>query len=191
MRVWFGDTRCVTARPLRRLMRGAHVNRHSTLEERFWAKVDCRAPDECWNFTARIERTGYGIAYVGTVAGRRIRIGAHRLSWILAHGEITDDLCVLHRCDNRRCVNPGHLFLGTKKDNYHDMVAKGRLPSQNPGWIPVRGEKINTAKLSAADVLEIRKRHGAGESASALARAFGISSRNASSIVNRQSWSWL
>jgi hypothetical protein len=171
MRVWFGDARRVTARPLRRLMRGAHVNRHSTLEERFWAKVDCRAPDECWNFTARIERTGYGIAYVGTVAGRRIRIGAHRLSWILAHGEITDDLCVLHRCDNRRCVNPGHLFLGTKKDNYHD--------------------KINTAKLSAADVLEIRKRHGAGESASALARAFGISSRNASSIVNRQSWSWL
>lgn len=58
---------------------------------------------------------------------------AHRVAWELVHGPIADDLCVLHRCDNRLCVNVEHLFLGTRGDNIRDASVKGRARNQNSG----------------------------------------------------------
>lgn len=84
--------------------------------------------DGCWVWSGTINRTtGYGSLTVE----RKSRY-AHRLAWELDHGPIPAGLCVLHRCDNRRCVRPDHLFLGTFADNTRDMMAKGEARQHGP-----------------------------------------------------------
>lgn len=90
-------------------------------KQRFWAKV-LKVEGGCWEWQATRIKAGYGHINIG---GRILR--AHRVSYELAQSPIPDGLCVLHKCDNRPCVNPDHLFLGTKKDNFWDAVQKGRL----------------------------------------------------------------
>ncbi len=93
----------------------------NTVTDRFWSKVV--KTDSCWKWTG-CKKDGYG----------RINRGArglgsdyaHRVSWLMHNGAIPEGLCVLHRCDNPECTNPGHLFLGTKKDNSRDMISKKR-----------------------------------------------------------------
>jgi len=89
--------------------------------ERIWSKVAKAGADECWPWTHGKTLAGYGQT---TVNGEK-RL-AHRLAWELAVGPIPAGLCILHRCDNPPCCNPAHLFLGTKKDNAADAIAKGR-----------------------------------------------------------------
>lgn len=85
----------------------------------FWWKV--RIGDGCWEWQAARDRRGYGLIRFRGALHR-----AHRVSWALAHGELPT-ACVLHRCDNRSCVRPEHLFLGTQGDNVRDARDKGRL----------------------------------------------------------------
>ena len=92
--------------------------------DRFWPKIVRRGPDECWEWQAAKSTRGYGkLGAPGTDAGCEY---AHRVSWELHNGPIPDGMHVLHHCDNRICVNPQHLFLGTNLDNILDMRAKGR-----------------------------------------------------------------
>lgn len=90
------------------------------------------APDgSCVLWAGPLNSAGYGTITV-THGGRRSHVGAHRLAYELAFGEIPEGLLVLHTCDVRRCVNPDHLFVGSQADNVADMMAKGRHWSQNP-----------------------------------------------------------
>lgn len=92
------------------------------INDRFWSKVIIS--DGCWEWSGGKDTNGYGrISLPGKGNGS---IGAHRYSAIVHFGMFDKRLLVLHKCDNRSCVNPNHLFLGTEKDNMLDMVAKGR-----------------------------------------------------------------
>lgn len=146
----------------------------------------------CWTWTASRKRKGYG------AMGFRGRVWtAHRISWTLFVGEIHPDMHVLHRCDNKSCVNFDHLFLGTNADNVADATAKGR---QNPGpameWWAAhperrqRGENAGTVKLSEVQVREIIALKGK-EQQRPTARRYGVTQALISKIQRRELWAHL
>lgn len=147
--------------------------------ERFWLKVaKSNNPEGCWNWTACLINQGYGRLY-----SKNTVLLAHRVSFFLHFGEFDSTLYVCHKCDNRRCVNPDHLFLGTAKDNAVDMVNKGRLV------IPIqRGERVYSAKLTESSVLMARARNLAGESQYSIAADLGVSQPSISSAITKRTW---
>jgi hypothetical protein len=152
-----------------------------TLAERFYRRV-VFGLSECW-YWRDVRPGGYGSCHLlGEVF-------AHRVSWRLHSGEIPEGLHVLHRCDVRNCVNPDHLFLGTKQDNARDMVAKGRQPRgfKKPNHMQ-RGELHPRAKLSSADVADVRSALANGESGAAIARRYGVSRGAIYHIANGRNW---
>jgi len=155
-----------------------------TLEERFWAKVDKRGPDDCWEWQAAKNTRGYGmIRQPRTMRGYRgINFLAHRVSWVFANGPIPEGLCVLHHCDNPGCVNPAHLFLGTQADNVRDTADKGRTD---------RGEKRWSAKLTEQNVHNIRYFLRLGTSQKVIAEGYGVSQAIISDIKTGKGWGWL
>lgn len=152
------------------------------LDARFWSKVYFDTTEQgCWLWTARpVNHQGYGGFYVDRT---RRSVKAHRFSWELHYGPIPAGLFVCHRCDNTACVRHHHLFLGTFQDNMDDMNAKGR----NNGGGP-RGEANGFAKLTAAQIPEIRRRYAAGESGPDLAREFGVSQGTINLVALRKRW---
>lgn len=142
---------------------------------RFWASVD--KTGECWVWTAGKTQKGYGSFYGG---GRLRR--AHRTSWELANGPIPDGLFVCHRCDNRPCVRPDHLFLGTAKDNMDDARAKGR-----PVRVFPSGESHPSARLTGADVVAILALRGTA-TAQQIAARFGTSRTTVQSVWAGTKW---
>ena len=144
------------------------------VEIRFRWYVGEQLPNGCIPWIGATYRRGYG-----KIGRNGHSVCAHRLAWELAHGPIPDGLDVLHECDNPPCVNPEHLFLGTKADNVADMIAKGRQAC---------GEVVATSKLTTRDVLGIRAQYAAGVSQSQIARTHDIGQAHISRIVNRKCW---
>lgn len=96
-------------------------------KERFWSRVKKGGPNDCWEWQGCLRgKTGYGVMRYG---GKPTN--THRISYLLNRGEIPRGILVCHSCDNRKCVNPNHLFLGTYQDNYDDAVVKGRIVQQS------------------------------------------------------------
>jgi len=154
---------------------------------RFWAKVDTSAGmDGCWLWTGALTEAG-GYGRFDAVKGQSGR--AHRFAYELLVGPIPDGLLVCHHCDNPPCVNPSHLFIGTAKDNVADMVRKDRVWR---GGVPAdrqpRGERHYMARLTEAQVRELRARAGAGEVQAALAREYGVADETVSAIMHRRTW---
>lgn len=129
----------------------------------------------CWVWCGYVAKHGYGVS-----SYRSKGILVHRLSWILFKGELNKDLFVCHHCDNPKCVNPEHLFLGTAKDNIIDSFNKKRKSN--------KGEKHPGAKVSEKDVREIFELRKIGWTHQKLADRFKIKQGTISNILHRRLW---
>ena len=171
--------------------------------DKFWASVGKNGPvvehaqhlGPCWVWNGRKVWNGYGIVQVGG-----FQVLAHRWSWELHRSAIPKGSLVLHKCDNRACVNPNHLFLGSHMDNTRDMIKKGRCrpPSGDrhywklhPEIVP-KGETAPRAKLKTAQVLDIRARYADGRvTMRELAAEFAVHETTILLIVHRKRWKCL
>lgn len=155
--------------------------------ERFLARVDRSNSVGCWLWPGAINNHGYGRVFLPG----RAEMYAHRYAWGLAFGAVPDGLRVLHHCDNPPCVKTepdelfprGHLFLGTQAENLADCITKGRARRN-----PLRGSRSPTAKLTEADVVEMRRLVAAGEPRRSVSAAFGVSESLLEKIVLRVRW---
>lgn len=141
----------------------------------FWIKVNRGGPRECWLWTGPTGRRGYGSHRI-----REHTYKAHRVAYSMTRGTIPTGLLIRHTCDNPPCVNPSHLIPGTHADNLRDCHERGRVNQ-------VRGERAPRAKLTAADVMQIRRLHPA-VSGRELGRRFGVSHASIQDILSGQSW---
>jgi hypothetical protein len=124
-------------------MKEEYISKYdSSFNQRFWEKVNIAGENECWEWQASRNSKGYGCFSVDGI----IKL-AHRVSFELANGDIPEGLFVLHKCDNRLCVNPVHLFLGSHIDNMRDMIRKNRQ---------AKGSKNGRSKLTISDIQIIR-----------------------------------
>lgn len=158
----------------------------------FWSRVDqSGGSDACWPWTRSVfTATGYG--QVTGLEDSKKPITAHRLAWILTNGDpgcyvnprtgVTHNRKVLHRCPggpNRLCCNPTHLAVGTDQDNADDRQSDGNQ---------ARGERMGSAKLTDADVLEMRRLHAGGVGVRELARRFGVAHGTVGPAVRGVTW---
>lgn len=154
------------------------------MDVRFWERVDRRGADECWPWLGKLgEKRGVASKDYGQfwVNGRLVL--APRVAWELTHGPLGPGECALHRCDNPPCVNPAHLFKGTRGDNNRDSTAKGRH-----GYTGNPGEANPSAKLTAADVVAIRSALANGEMQTRIAQRYGVTKYAISNIKVGKSW---
>lgn len=143
--------------------------------DKFWSRVDkSQGTDGCWTWTAGKFQRGYGCMTMNNKSYE-----THRLSWQMHYGQIPDGIQVCHHCDNPSCVNPAHLFLGSIADNMVDKTRKGRQ---------ARGSRHANAKLTEAQVLEIRDLRSKGMTITALAKKYGVDHTLISYIVLRKGW---
>jgi hypothetical protein len=144
-------------------------------EKRFLEKV--KKTERCWIWSGNVANKDrpYGRIQIN---GQRIT--AHRLSYLVYRGDIPAGLCVCHTCDNPRCVNPDHLFLGSDLENIADCILKGRH---------TRGDKHGNKKLSEAKVREMRHLYKTGKyTQQQLADKYDIPRTYCNVIINRKQW---
>jgi len=144
----------------------------NTKEMAFWANVDISSENGCWEWQAGCLTTGYGAGY----HSKNNQYRCHRYSYEYFFGKIPDGLMVLHSCDNRKCVRPDHLFLGTAKDNTHDCISKGRFVK---GTMHPHSKLTDTEVQTIKDIYKNNNRCGiktpSDVSYHALARQYGVS----------------
>lgn len=156
----------------------------ATAIARFWARVDKNGPipahapelGPCWVWIGGKNNSGYGNL---TLNGESVQ--AHRVAWKLSNGEVPEGQFVLHRCDNRPCCRPSHLFLGDHQANSDDKMNKNR-----GRWN--KGEANHKAKLTADDVATIRAELSAGASNRSMEHRFNVSQATISHIKTGRKW---
>ncbi len=165
------------------------------LTERFWAFVDKSGPtapnmdSECWMWTGRKYRNGYGSVYINHDGGKKRDALAHRVSWRMANGDIPAGAVVMHACDVRACVRPSHLCAGSQRENIHDMIAKGRAAS--PDAIARRGDENGAAKLTSEKVAEIRRLYEPRKyTQTRIAKEYDVSLALVEKIVGGRLWKY-
>ena len=144
---------------------------------RFWNKVSMPfGPEQCWPWKGSRNPGEYG----RLLFGRTTRL-AHRVSYAVHYGSITEGQDVCHDCDNPWCVNPRHLWAGTVKENHEDKANKGRAARNS-------GEKNGHSKLSTEQVAEIKRLRRTGVYAKDVARLFSISRAQVNNIHCGHQW---
>lgn len=143
------------------------------LRQRFWKCVDGKDPQRCWEWKGSINSKGYGIVWL-----KRRAYGAHRVSYALHHGD-PGSMDVCHACDNPRCVNPHHLFLGTAAENMADAADKGRM---------AHGESSPMAKLNEYKVRVVRRAARWGIPQRRIAERMGVSQIAILYIIHGRTW---
>lgn len=150
------------------------------LENRFWSRMKRDPISDCWIWGARRDGKRYGAL---KISGANIR--AHRLSLVLSTGQDRPDMMALHSCDNPPCCNPKHLRWGTAFDNVRDALNRGRFKLSDR-----TGENNPKAKLTIADVEEIRAMHRPGVRGYAtIAKQYGVAKRTIKDVILRRTWS--
>lgn len=151
------------------------LRRELVRADQFWGKVERRAPNECWPWTAGRTVDGYG-----RLKWRERKLLSHRVAFALTHNwhpeYLPPEQLILHSCDNPRCCNPAHLSSGTHSDNRSHCAAR---------------QRTNCTKLTPDQILEIRAQLASGKGVRAIARAFGVTHENIRAIRSRQTWDWL
>lgn len=141
--------------------------------DRFWEKVT-KGP-KCWEWTGGVSQ-GYGHLNLSREEGN---IRAHRFSWILHKGDVPEGQYVCHRCNNKLCVRPDHLYLGTNEENVSDAYKDGLFAT---------GERHHNARLTKDEVIEIRRLRAEGAPYKKIAGRFGISVSHAAAIGSKKFW---
>lgn len=173
---------CTVSRPLPQF--------NETQAAHFWSCVKTAEADECWEWTKCLSN-GYGL-----IRFKGHDYKAHRVSYTLSVGAIPAGLCVCHRCDNKKCCNPSHLFVGTYADNVHDMCSKGRQRSAPPErrWFRLFPERVPhginhyNAKLDPEIVRQMRAMRESGAYFHQIAAKFGVNKITAHDVVHRRTW---
>ena len=148
--------------------------------EQFLARVEPDANSGCWLWAYGATSDGYGTAQHG-----KKTLLAHRVSWMLHHGEIPAGHSVCHKCDTPACVNPAHLFTATQAENMADMRAKGRADRKH-------GARNGRAKLSNDQAMEILTLSKMGLfSKSEIARSYGVAPSSVARVINGETFSHL
>ena len=162
----------------------------AALLERFQEKILLDKNTGCWLWVgSRLKKSGYGKFW-----HRGRKVFAHRISYELHKGPLPPGMQALHDCDNTSCVNPDHLHAGTQKDNQQEMVKRGRAAfgdrngSRAHPECLVRGECHHKAKLTAAQVRQIRKKRSLGQKLQVIADQYHVSDVLIRLICQRKIW---
>jgi hypothetical protein len=141
--------------------------------ERIMELIDFKGPDDCWEWLGKRERLGYG---------RAGALRMHRITWMMAYGAIPDGMEVCHKCDNRPCCNPNHLFLGTHAENMADAARKKR-------FVRKKGESVKNAKLTEDKVRQIFEMYSMGDYTQvAISREVGVATTTVSRVLSKLAW---
>ena len=145
------------------------------LQARFWSKS--KKKNSCLEWTATLFPNGYPQFWLnGTF------VYGHRLAYKLAYGSIPKGMCVCHKCDNKKCIYPNHLFLGSISDNTKDAFKKGRM---------AKGETIGSSRLKEWQVIEIRKNYIKGKWGGGydkIAEKYNVTFGTIASLIKRRTW---
>jgi len=151
------------------------IKKRVSNSSRFWCAVDVRSARECWNWKMAGDKDGYGLFSERLPSGKYKKMHASRYSYTSHFGQaLTTEQFVLHKCDNRSCVNPRHLFLGTPKDNAHDAIRKGRFTV--------------TIRLSPGKIRRARELRAEGHSYRVIAREIGAHIMTVWDALNAKTW---
>ncbi len=168
------DTSVCTGNGKKLVQRKTTIPSIAKVISRFLSSRTEGGKNDCWNWNKSTNEKGYGQVMC---AGKNIK--AHKMAYMIHVGDIPDGVSVLHKCDNPRCVNPNHLFLGSQADNINDMYGKKRA---------IVGSRHKLSKLTEQEALEIFK---SKESTAVLANRFSVCAQLVNAIKRKSKWKHL